>query len=1450
MLGDPIEAQALLATYGQEREIPLWLGGIKSNIGHTQAAAGVAGVIKMVLAMRHGVLPETLHVSEPSSKVDWSAGAVSLLTERTAWPETGRVRRAGVSSFGLSGTNAHVILEQAPVVEVAAVVEVAGVVPWPVSGRSGAAVAELVRGLESLAVSGVSAVGVGRGLVEGRGLFEHRAVLLAGADVGARLVEGVAGERRVGVVFPGQGAQVLGMGRELYGRFPVFAAAFDAVAEQLDCPVREVMWGEDSELLNRTEWAQLGLFAVEVALFRLVESFGVRPDFVAGHSVGEVAAAHVAGVLSLEDACVLVSARARLMGGLPVGGVMVSVRASEAEVLPLLTEGVSIAAVNGPESVVVSGTEAAVRAVEERLAEVGRRTRRLAVSHAFHSSLMDPMLAEFGRAIAGLSFGRARVPVVSTVTGGFAGLDSAEYWVAQVREPVRFADAVTAMVEGGVDTVLELGPGGVLGGLVLDVVDPGEVMVVSALREGPDEDTALFAALARLHVSGVDVDWTPAYPEGVGAVVDLPTYPFQHERYWPTLAPAPADAAGLGLLAAGHPLLGAATAVAGSERVLLTGRLSVAALPWLAEQVVDGTVSLPSAGFAELALRAADQAGCDRVEDLAVTAPLRFGEQDAVALQVWVGEPDETGNREITIHSGGAEAGWTRHASGTLAAGRTASAAFGDETWPPAGAVEADDFDVSPVLRAVWRRDDEVFAEVALPDDIEDAAEFCLHPLLLDAALQAASFTGPDDAAHGLGAVSWTGLALHADAASVLRLRLAAIGKDTFELSAVDAEGAPVLSAKSVRLLPTDTARPTPSREPDGSLFVLDWVPAEAEPAPPEPDKTWAVLGADEFGLAASAKAAGCVVVASCAEFAELPGETAPDFVLVPVIGVGGDVPASAHATTSQVLKVLQDWASDDRFADTRLLFVTRNAVGATGADLAAAPAWGLVRAAQLENPGSFLIADLDCEDVPATVLRQLPGLLAAGETQAVVRNGAVRVGRLRPAPAEAGGRAWDPDGTVLITGGTGGLGKLLARHLVAERGVRHLLLASRQGRSAPGAEEVLADLTALGAEATIAACDLGDRDAVANLLRSVRPEHPLTAVVHTAGVLDDGVLGSLTPERLAAVARPKADGAWHLHELTKDLDLAAFVLYSSVAGVMGSPGQGNYGAANAFLDALAQFRAGRGLPGMSLAWGPWARDSGMTSTLSDTSLRRIASTGLPSLSPEQGLALFDRSTASGQALLVPLAAGAGGQRAAGEVPAVLRSLVKSRRRTAVNEAAVSKADFAAQLAELREGDRQRRLVDLVRTAAAAVLAHESAEAVGATREFRELGLDSLTAVELRNQLTLATGLRLPATLAFDYPTPSVLAEHLGTQLLADGPAVAKPSLLAELDRLEAALAASEPDEVARGGVALRLRRLANEWSGTAGGQTSPEVAERIQAASADEVFDFIDKELGRLKDR
>ncbi|MFD8922229.1 type I polyketide synthase [Streptomyces sp. NPDC059569] len=1424
-LGDPIEAGALLATYGQDREPerPLWLGAVKSNIGHTQAAAGVAGVMKVVLALRNGVLPRTLHVDAPSSHVDWTAGDVRLLTEPVAWPEGDRVRRAGVSSFGISGTNAHVVIEQAPPAGAADEPEpeptvTPKAVPWPVSGRGGAALdAQLDRIRAFADAPGGDPLDIGFSLATTRTAFEHRAVLLATPGTGDRapveVARGTSGKGALAVLFSGQGSQRIGMGRELYARFPVFAEALDAVLAQLDGaldrPLRDVIWGDDADALNDTGRTQPALFAVEVALYRLVRSWGVTPDFLAGHSVGEITAAHVAGVFSLEDACRLVAARARLMRALPAGGAMAAVRATEDEITPLLTDRVSVAAVNGPDAVVVSGDEAAVLDLTARLAADGRRTTRLAVSHAFHSPLMEPMLDAFREVVAGLTVQEPAVPVVSNLTGEVATtgeLTDPGYWVRHVREAVRFGDGVRTLAGRGVRTFLELGPDAVLSALVPESVQDPAVTALPFLRADRSEETTAVTALAALYTRGVAVDWAGLFA-GTGARrVELPTYAFRSERYWPTVRAVGGDASGLGLVAAAHPLLGAAVTIAESDEIVLTGRLSAQSHPWLADHRVSGRTVLPGAAFAELAIRAGDQAGLDRVAELTLSAPLVLAGRDAVTVQVRVGASDDSGNRTLTVHSRPADRdtdGWTTHARGVLTSSGQAEEPGGFDTsvWPPRDAkpVALDGLDArltaaglehGPVfqgLSGVWRREGEIYAEVALPSAAEDAGAFGIHPALLDAAVRAAGCLAPDGAPAAV-PVSWSGLTLHAAAASALRVRLTATGPDEVALSAVDATGAPVLSADSLVLGPPSgeprRATPTAGGSERGSFLTLDWVPVPEQEA--ATGTRWAVVGVDELDLGYAMHRADETVSAYAESLTGAVGDSgvAPDVFLVPVVGDPAAAgPESVRALTTFVLGLLQEWLDEPALARARLVFVTRGAVAVDGEDvrdMAAAAVWGLVRSAQTENPGSFLLVDMDDAFLSAGVL---PGLLGLDEQQLVVRSHTVRAGRLIRLPENdetpaAGGaaRPWDPEGTVLITGGTGGLGKELARHLVAEHGVRHLLLASRSGQDAPGVPELLASLAERGAEASVVSCDLGDRASVTELIAGVPREHPLTAVVHTAGVLGDALTGSLTPELLERVLRPKVDAAWYLHEATRGLGLAAFVLYSSVSGVLGGPGQGNYAAANAFLDALARHRRSQDLPAVSLAWGPWGRGSGMTSHVSAADLERMARGGMPPLAIDEGLALFDAALVRNLATVVPTRINVAGLQEQQALPALWRELVPRTRRSAA-AADRSPVTLRERLRLLAAAEQEGLLTELVVGYSAALLGHPDPSGVDPERGFLELGFDSLVSVGLRNQLAEALGLRLPSSVVFDNATPVKLARwlhgELAGQLAAGAPGTA-----------------------------------------------------------------------------
>ncbi|WP_433598127.1 type I polyketide synthase [Nocardia sp. CA-135953] len=1413
-LGDPIEAQAILATYGRNRpaDRPLRLGSLKSNIGHTQAAAGVAGVIKMVLAMRHGTLPRTLHVDQPSPHVDWSAGAVELLTEQLAWPATDRPRRAGISSFGISGTNAHVVIEQAPPPEPEPPRAPIPAIPWVLSARSPAALAaQAARLLEFLiAHPELEPVDVGSALTR-RGTFEHRAVV-TGGDRAALLEELVAVQAaaagivagKTAFVFAGQGAQRLGMGRELHEAYPVFAAAWDetaaALSGHLGVSLDDVVWGSDERLLEQTRYAQTALFLIEVALYRLFESWGVTPDFVLGHSVGEIAAAHVAGVLSLADAAALVAARGRLMQSLPPGGAMVAVQARIDDVRPLVGDGVSIAAINAPNSVVISGADDAVQQVVLWLREQGFRSRDLAVSHAFHSELMEPVLDEFAQVAASLTVRAPRIPVVSNRTGAVADEDygSAEYWVRHARDAVRFADGVRTLESAGVVRFVEIGPDAGLAALVEQTVSGDAVVALPSLRRRRAEVESVLGAVGRLFESGADVRWSALF-DGTGARwVPLPTYPFLGERYWLRgVAAGLGDVTAAGLTAATHPMLGAVVPQADSGTIVLTGRLAPDMPGWLADHAVHGTVLLPGTGFLELALRAAAEVGCTLVQELTLSAPLVFPDNAARQVQVLIEAQDESGERALSIHSrGAAEEFWTVHATGTLTADAPPPV---DEftQWPPAGAVALDldegyprladwGYEYGPAFRGLtgaWHRGDDVFGEAILPESVRaEAKDFEIHPALLDAALHALLHALRMRRAGGdvLLPFVWEGVSVLLPGTPVARVLLRPCGVDAFAMTAADAAGRTVLVVRSLRLRGV-AVRQLAASGTVGWLTELEWIdlgPVKRAAALPWAD--WS----------AQAEPPPPALVLDCRGF-----------------GAGSTVVTAAHAAVTRVLGVLRTWLSEPRFGSSTLVIVTSGAVDTAAPDLAAAAVWGLVRSAQSEEPGRIVLADV------AEGEFDVAAILGSAEPQVIVRDGVVRAPRLKRVDIARSGAAAPTlsDGTLLITGGTGGLGALVARHAVAHWGVRRLLLTSRSGPDAAGAGELARELRDAGAAVDVVACDVADAAAVRDLIAAVPTEEPLVGVIHAAGVGANGMIGSLTSEQVDQVLAPKVDGAWHLHEATCDLDLALFVLFSSEAGVLGGPGQGNYAAANTFLDALASWRRGRGLAGQAIAWGLWEQDSRMTRRLDQADLARVRRAGLVALSAPEGLAMLDAAVGLDSAWLLAArldTAVLREQARTGHLPPILRQLIP----TVPTRPPVPRDDgLALRLRETPEQERHRVIRDVVRGEIAVVLGHAGPAVVDPAQKFEEMGFDSLSAVEVRNRLKIATGLPLSATLVFDYPTPNALATHLEQQFFSQ-----RPERVVDDRALRAALQSVPLENFRAAGILDALLDLASAQPGAA----------------------------------
>ncbi|MGH3702519.1 MAG: SDR family NAD(P)-dependent oxidoreductase, partial [Pseudonocardiaceae bacterium] len=1399
VLGDPIEAQALLAVYGQGRsgDRPLWLGSLKSNIGHTQAAAGVAGVIKMVMAMRHGILPKTLHVDEPSPKVDWSAGAVELLTQPQEWSQNGQSRRAGVSAFGVSGTNAHVILEH--VTELDPLPE-----PAPVSmvqeESSNRVVALVVSGCGVGGARGqagrmasfinehpqISVADIGWSLVTTRAVLADRGVVvatdrqaaltgltaLAQGEPAPGVVTGVADVTgRVVFVYPGQGAQWVGMGRELMRSSPVFAEWMDhcatALAPWVDWSLTEVV--NDEAALGQVDVVQPASWAVMMSLTQLWSSVGIHPDAVVGHSQGEIAAACVAGGLSLDDAAAVVVLRSRLISQrLTGGGAMMSVAAPTGQVQALLStwsNRVGIAAVNGPSSVVVSGATDAVTQLAAVCATEGVRTRIIPVSYASHSAQIENIREELLQVLADIHPQPGQVPLYSTVDAGWLDTTTmgAGYWYRNLREPVGFDPAVRELITAGYRAFIEISPHPVLTTSVQEILDhtdtDTDTAVVTGTLRRDDGDLQRFAtSTAELFVRGLPVRW-PALV-GEGRRVDLPTYAFQHQRYWLESSSLVGDVSGAGLGVVEHPLLGAVVGLAAGDGVVFTARLSLATHPWLADHVVSGTTVVAGAVLVELAIRAGDEVDCSVLEELVIQAPLLLPERGGVRIQVRVGEDDHTGRRPVSIHSVPDDAPtavtWTCHAQGRLT--NTSSEPGTDlGTWPPVGAqpVGLEDFyqrqaevgyEYGPVfqgLRAAWTRDGEVFAEVALPEDQRgQASGFGLHPALLDAALHATALAVTEGTARvGDGEVllpfSWNGVTLHASGASALRVRAVLAGVGVVSLQLADQCGQPVSSIDSLVFRPVSVEQ---LGVVAGSLFGVQWVEVPVSP------------GADA--------ATHVVWVSSAGELESLlnAGEAAGVVVFDATAARGG-----ARAAVCEVLGVVQAFVAHPGLSSWRLVVRTCNGVGPGCGDPVAAAVWGLVRSAQSEEPDRIVLLDTTTgtEDVGTVV--------ACGEPQVVLRGDAMWVPRLTrlatatPVQDTVVGETVT-NGTVLITGGTGVLGGVLARHLVTQHGTRRLLLVSRQGPDAPGAGTLVAELTELGAHAEVVSGDVADRHALAEVITAIPAEYPLTGVIHTAGVLDDGVLATMTPQRVDTVFGPKVEGALNLHHLTQDMNLDMFVLFSSAAGIFGTPGQANYAAANAYLDGLAHQRHTEGLPALSLAWGWWAPATGLTEQLTETDRNRMASAGVRPLSSTDGMALFDAALRAGDPVVLPAHLDTSTPRAASSVHPLLRGLVRLTRPTATAGVAPD-GSLAQRLAGLAEADRSRVLLGLVRTEAASVLGYPAGSMIDAGRAFKEVGFDSLTAVELRNRLAAAVGVRLPATLIFDYPTSVALVGHLCDQL-------------------------------------------------------------------------------------
>ncbi|MFE0242473.1 SDR family NAD(P)-dependent oxidoreductase [Streptomyces sp. NPDC058991] len=1479
-LGDPIEVNAIHATYGAgERDEPVRLGSLKSNIGHSMAAAGVGGVIKCLTAMRAGEMPRTMHVDGPlNSLVDWS-GSVEVLRENRPWPLRDGVRRCAVSSFGVSGTNSHVILEgwgetaDGPdVLHDPATADDSGTAPaagpqvLTLSAKTPTALAAYAEALATALDAGTDPLpAVGQALRTRRECYEYRAAAVGNGNVelaaalrafaagqeDAPVVRGEARRiRRPVFVFPGQGSQWPGMAASLLAESDVFrlrveecAAAFKPY---LDYDLMAVLWGEDTGTdPERTDVIQPLLFCTMLGLAALWQSAGVEPAAVVGHSQGEVAAACLSGGLSLEDAAMVVACRSRVLEHSRGG--MAAVAASPEETAALITEAdadLVVAAVNGPSFVVVSGDdEPGLARLLDLCEERGRYARRVPANCASHSPVMEELREEVLAGLAEVTPVPSAVPMFSTVDMARLRGDEldAGYWFRNLRSQVRFAGTIAEMLSHGFDAFVEISPHPVLTGSLEAVLEEaGSTAPVSVtLRRDQGTHERFLAAAAEAHVQGHALDWTqllPAAPARAVASVELPTYPFERERFWletegvgratPALRARAADTVPAVLPSpvadGGHPFLRSVVEAADGT-VLLTGRLSVRSHPWLMDHRVEDTALLPGTAFMELLLTAGREVGCERLEEMVVSDPLPLPVAGtAVDVQVAVAPADAEGTRAATVHSRtAAHAGWVRNAEGLLAAARPGTDVV-DLAAAPGTAVLPAAETLYPRLRALGYGYGEAFQGVRSGEhlgadwvrswiELPEAAlvnhsGFAAHPALTDAALHAAVACGLlGEPVPGRVAVPFVfnGVRTAAAAGAVACEALAhRVGPDAIALTLAAADGTVLLEVERmvVRGLALDGAAPAPVDLDHAGLFETIWQKPAGEASQ---DVRLCVVGGDEGPLPAALRDANRegISVATLDEAIVIVSSIPGTWQVV----MGCPAPRAtaveqAHESAERTLAALQTWLRTETLPDTAVLtFVTQDSVAVPGDEsfsLGDSAVWGVVRSAQTEHPGQFRVVDADTAALGAT--EALLRALRRTEPQLAVRGGRVLMPQLVPHVAAVAPLPDVGDGTVVLTGGTGTLGREVARHLVTAWGVRSLALLSRSGERAPGIADFRAELAELGAAVQVLAADVADAHDVRRVLAQIRSRGPVAGVVHAAGLLDDSIVANMTPDQLHRVLRSKVDSAWHLDAATREDDLRFFVLFSSLYGVLGGPGQANYAGANTFLDQFAAWRSAEGRATRSVAWGLWAEATGMTGHLDEGDLLRLRRNGVVPFETADGLALFDATAAGtapalvGARLALPDTTGPG----AGDTPFLLTRLAGATAGTGGGQvprpadrpadrpaapapgapapapvpagtatAAAGAEPGAAALAVLTSSDASadQRLVaavGLVKECVAGLLGLK-AERVDAQRSFYEMGVDSLTSMELRVRLGKSLGIRLGATAVFDHPAPEALAQHV-----------------------------------------------------------------------------------------
>ena len=1435
-LGDPIEVQALAAALagGRDRGRPLMVGSVKTNIGHLEAAAGIAGLIKVALALHHREIPPHLHFRNPTPHVAWDQLSLNIPTSRVPWhggANGNGSRIAGVSSFGFIGTNAHVVLEEAPQPgnENASEVQERPVHLLAVSARTRAGLDQIAKGLcDTLKHTGAALPDICFTANAGRSHFSHRAAVLAASveEARSRLEtltpvdgEAPAAAPKIAFLFSGQGSQYAGMGRGLYETSIVFREAMD----QCDALLRTHMAGHsllgiikgqtgtgDALMLDQTEWTQPALFSIEYSLARLWQSCGIQPSIVMGHSVGEYAAACIAGMLTLEDALKLVARRARLMQGLPAGGAMAAILAGEAQVAEIVARAsgrLSIAALNGPDNTVISGEGGAIESAVRQFEADGIRTSLLTVSHAFHSRLMDPMLDELERTASDIHYNPLRTGMISNLTGELLSEDPAampRYWRRHAREPVRFARGIQEILKQRCDVFIEIGPSPVLLGMARKCAGAESALWLPSLRPGKDDVFPMLESLGRLYVRGCDVDWE-AFDRGHRRKkVSLPTYPFQRQRYWPETEHRRRGGGG-----ADHPFLGQRVRTALGQSVY-ESEFSAHQPAFLDDHRIYGTVLVPGAAHIAMVLAAAaDSLGGTSfvLEDVTFPEALALPEGHGRAVQLILSPQNGVTQFRVASSADAERTEWSVHAAGRVALGERDQTLIPFQPLPEAegndqfyAAFAEHSIQLGDTFRRVdqlQRRDSEALCRMRWSEG-DRSLSAPLHPGLIDACFQLVSAALPhaesDSSAYVPFAVDR--LVLHTTPANGDLLWCRAVvrpARDAADILLFTESGSRVLEVEGLRLrrAPREALLSLAFGNIGDWFYKLDWRPRAVTGRPSTPISTWLILAdgvgvADALSTMLDQRGDRAILVRHGTAFEQnLRKITKEEMLRTGVIHLRNlDAPAPESIAPGTMLSHLEALQSTLHIVQSltalesppHLWLVTRGAA----TDVTQAPSIGLGGVVALEHPELRCTrVDLDSaagpEQMATSLFAEIGG--ADGEDQVRYRNGRRFVPRLIAAgsPASARRSGIVRDAAYLVTGGLSGLGLYVAGWLV-EKGAGHLILMSRSPASTDARERIAA-WEKKGARILAMPGDVRNAGDVARVLESAAASMPpIRGIFHLAAVLDDGVLAQQTWERFAAVLGPKVEGSWNLHVLSRALPLDHFVLFSSIASLLGSAGQANYASANAFVDALAHFRRSAGLPAVTINWGPWA-EIGLAArrNLGD----RLRAQGMGMISPDDGLRALDRVLRgdSPQIAVMPLQWDVFA-RAAPMIAGlpIFKEIARPSAKAGTGAGTVV-ADLKQLIEQTRPADRKPVLRNSVTTLAARILGLDAAQSIDPRQALSEMGMDSLMAVEMRNALANATGRLFPSTLLFNYPTVGAITDFLAAEVFSlDGARQEAPS--------------------------------------------------------------------------